>query len=222
MPKPGGCRWNWPPGEVRATREGAADHRRAGLCVQRRRQEDLCGGGCAQGRWLVRRSGGTTEALRVRSRQDGRGTAGDTVSLHTRTVVLSRGPRLSGSRGKARTGARLVYDRRAGGRIPGGWGWLRIWVCSSTSRPSVVPRAGWLASSRNQTPRRAHGVLCDGEETIGAVVRTRSRVKPVFVSVGHKCTLEDAIRITLACATRYRVPEPSPWPIRRSAGSDNT
>ncbi len=51
--------------------------------------------------------------------------------------------------------------------------------------------------------------LWDGEETIGAVVRTRSRVKPVFASVGHKCTLEDAIRITLACATRYRIPEPT-------------
>jgi len=51
--------------------------------------------------------------------------------------------------------------------------------------------------------------LRDGEETIGAVVRTRSRVKPVFVSVGHKCTLEDAIRITLACTTRYRIPEPT-------------
>ena len=51
--------------------------------------------------------------------------------------------------------------------------------------------------------------LCDGEEVIGAAVRTRSRVKPVFASVGHKCRLEDAIRITLACATRYRIPEPT-------------
>jgi deoxyribonuclease V len=51
--------------------------------------------------------------------------------------------------------------------------------------------------------------LRDGGEVVGAVVRTRSRVKPVFVSVGHKCRLEDAIRITLACATRYRIPEPT-------------
>ena len=56
--------------------------------------------------------------------------------------------------------------------------------------------------------RGAYSLLQDGEETIGAVVRTRSRVKPVFVSIGHKCTLEDAIRITLACATRYRIAEP--------------
>lgn len=51
--------------------------------------------------------------------------------------------------------------------------------------------------------------LWDGEEQIGAVVRTRSRVKPIFVSVGHRCTLEDAIRISIACATRYRIPEPT-------------
>jgi deoxyribonuclease V len=46
-------------------------------------------------------------------------------------------------------------------------------------------------------------------ETIGAVVRTRANVKPVFVSVGNKCRLKDAIEIVLACTTRYRLPEPT-------------
>lgn len=46
-------------------------------------------------------------------------------------------------------------------------------------------------------------------ETIGAVVRTRTNVKPVFVSVGHKCLIEDAIKITLMCAVKYRLPEPT-------------
>jgi len=49
-------------------------------------------------------------------------------------------------------------------------------------------------------------------ETIGAVVRTRTNVKPVFVSVGNKCLLKDAIRITLACTTKYRLPEPTRLP----------
>ncbi len=45
-------------------------------------------------------------------------------------------------------------------------------------------------------------------EVIGAVVRTRSRVRPVFVSPGHRIGLESAIRLVLACTTRYRLPEP--------------
>jgi deoxyribonuclease V len=55
----------------------------------------------------------------------------------------------------------------------------------------------------------AHSPLCDGDEVIGAVVRTRANVKPLFVSTGHRCRLEDAIRVTLACTTRYRLPEPT-------------
>ncbi len=49
--------------------------------------------------------------------------------------------------------------------------------------------------------------LKDGEETIGAVVRSRSGVKPLYVSSGHRISLESAIRMVLACTTRYRLPE---------------
>jgi deoxyribonuclease V len=55
----------------------------------------------------------------------------------------------------------------------------------------------------------SHSPLYDGDEVIGAVVRTRTNVKPLFISVGHRCTLDDAIRLTLACATKYRLPEPT-------------
>ena len=54
------------------------------------------------------------------------------------------------------------------------------------------------------------GAKCQtSHEIIGAVVRTRTNVKPVFVSVGHNCLLKDAIRIVLACAVKYRLPEPT-------------
>jgi deoxyribonuclease V len=57
--------------------------------------------------------------------------------------------------------------------------------------------------SRSQWTR-----LFDHGETIGAVLRTRARVRPVFVSVGHRIGLETAIRWTLLCAPRFRLPEP--------------
>jgi deoxyribonuclease V len=44
--------------------------------------------------------------------------------------------------------------------------------------------------------------LFDGDEVIGAVVRTRTRVKPLFVSIGHKIDLPSAIAHVLGCCTR--------------------
>lgn len=44
--------------------------------------------------------------------------------------------------------------------------------------------------------------------TVGAVVRTKDGIKPLFVSPGHKIDLDNAIRITLNCSGRYRIPEP--------------
>jgi deoxyribonuclease V len=49
--------------------------------------------------------------------------------------------------------------------------------------------------------------LRDKEEIIGAVVRTRSNIKPVYVSIGHKISLPTAIAYVLQCTTKYRLPE---------------
>ncbi|RMH37774.1 MAG: deoxyribonuclease V [Nitrospirae bacterium] len=43
---------------------------------------------------------------------------------------------------------------------------------------------------------------------IGAVVRTRGGTRPVFVSVGHRIDLQEAVRVTLLCSKGYRLPEP--------------
>ncbi len=40
-------------------------------------------------------------------------------------------------------------------------------------------------------------------------VRTRARVLPVFVSAGHRCTLPDAVALTLAMTGRFKIPEPT-------------
>lgn len=46
-------------------------------------------------------------------------------------------------------------------------------------------------------------------DLLGAVVRTRANVKPVYVSIGHRITLDDAVALTLACSPRYKIPEPT-------------
>jgi len=50
--------------------------------------------------------------------------------------------------------------------------------------------------------------LCDRDEVIGAAVRTVGQVKPIYVSVGHRVTLEEAIRYVRATCRGYRRPEP--------------
>ncbi|NBD96226.1 MAG: endonuclease V, partial [Gammaproteobacteria bacterium] len=50
--------------------------------------------------------------------------------------------------------------------------------------------------------------LVDGDEVIARVVRTRSRVRPLYVSVGHRVSLATAVDLVLACTPRYRLPEP--------------
>jgi len=57
------------------------------------------------------------------------------------------------------------------------------------------------------TEKGSYSYLKDGDETIGAVVRTRSKVKPLFVSIGHRINLQDSINIVLRCCPRYRLPE---------------
>lgn len=54
-----------------------------------------------------------------------------------------------------------------------------------------------------QSPLRHKG------EIIGTALRSRSFIKPVFVSPGHRVSQEGAVRITLQCLGRYRLPEPT-------------
>lgn len=49
----------------------------------------------------------------------------------------------------------------------------------------------------------------NGGERIGAVLRTRTGVKPIYVSQGHRVSLETAIRMTLAVTDGYRIPRPT-------------
>jgi deoxyribonuclease V len=46
-------------------------------------------------------------------------------------------------------------------------------------------------------------------EIVGMAVRTKDRVQPIYVSVGHKIGLETAVDLVLRASAGYRVPEPT-------------
>jgi deoxyribonuclease V len=73
-------------------------------------------------------------------------------------------------------------------------GCAKSWLCGDFEEPGAE-RGQWSP-------------LTDGGETIGAVLRTRSKVNPLFVSSGHLCDLESAIAVTLAACPAYRIPVP--------------
>lgn len=55
----------------------------------------------------------------------------------------------------------------------------------------------------------SYAELLDGEEVIGAALRTKTKVNPIYVSIGHKVDLESTIQWTLQCCRGYRLPEPT-------------
>lgn len=61
--------------------------------------------------------------------------------------------------------------------------------------------------------------LLDKGETIGAVVRTRTNVSPVYVSIGHRISLATAIDYVLRCTTRFRLPETTRLAHRLASGT---
>lgn len=57
--------------------------------------------------------------------------------------------------------------------------------------------------------RGDQAALTDKGDIIGAVVRTQTGIRPVYVSVGHRVDLGMAQEVVLRCALRYRIPEPT-------------
>jgi len=89
-----------------------------------------------------------------------------------------------------------------------------------TDIPSIGVAKSRLIGSHGEVPTdKGQWVpLIDKSETIGAVLRTRSNVSPVYVSTGHRVSLATAIDYTLRCTTRYRLPETTRWAHRLASG----
>jgi deoxyribonuclease V len=86
--------------------------------------------------------------------------------------------------------------------------------------PSIgVAKSRLIGMHREPGARRGAWVpLRDRGETIGAVVRSRAGIRPVFVSIGHRVSLPEAVRYVMACTTRYRLPETTRWAHRLASG----
>jgi len=79
-----------------------------------------------------------------------------------------------------------------------------------TGIPSVGCAKTRLLGDHEEPPRDRGSTadLKENGETLGAVVRTRTDVKPVYISIGHLMDLNDSIRLVLQCCRGYRLPEP--------------
>lgn len=60
--------------------------------------------------------------------------------------------------------------------------------------------------------------LKDKDETLGAVLRTRTGVQPVYVSIGHRLSLATAVDWVMRCTPRYRLPETTRQAHRLASG----
>jgi len=97
-------------------------------------------------------------------------------------------------------GQGLAHPRRFG--LACHLGWLLDMPCIGVAKSRLIGDF----EEPDQT-RGAFTLLTDREETIGAALRSRVGVKPVFVSIGHRVGLDSAVALATACTRRYRLPE---------------
>lgn len=83
-------------------------------------------------------------------------------------------------------------------------GVLLDWPTLGVAKSKLTGDFGNLGAEKGSRAK-----LMDRGEVVGVALRTRTDVKPVYVSVGHRMTLEDAIALTLRCSPTYKIPEPT-------------
>ena len=79
--------------------------------------------------------------------------------------------------------------------------------------PSIGVAKSRLIGSHKE-PAEAAGSqtpLLDKGETIGAVLRTKDRTNPLYISCGHQVSLSSAVEKVLACCRGYRLPDTTRW-----------
>ena len=78
-------------------------------------------------------------------------------------------------------------------------------------RPTIGCAKSLLCGEHDLVPESPGGFaeIRDGGNVIGAALRTKAAVKPVYVSIGHKVDLDSAISWVMGCCRGYRLPEPT-------------
>ena len=76
-------------------------------------------------------------------------------------------------------------------------------------RPTIGVAKSLLCGKVEPPGERGWAPVTDGEEIIGAALVTKPGTKPIYVSVGHRVSLERAIEIVTSCTGAYRIPEPT-------------
>lgn len=78
-----------------------------------------------------------------------------------------------------------------------------------TGLPAIGVAKSRLIGIHGRLPARrgAWVPLRDKGEVVGAVLRTRAGVNPLYISIGHRISLPTALRFVLACTPSYRLPE---------------
>jgi len=78
-----------------------------------------------------------------------------------------------------------------------------------TKLPAIGVAKSRLIGTYSEVPdeRGAWVPLLHKEDTIGAVLRTRIKTHPLYISSGHRVSLESAIAYVMGCTTKYRLPE---------------
>ena len=83
---------------------------------------------------------------------------------------------------------------------------MGLWL----QRPTIGCGKTLLTGKYVEPPneRGAYSDLVDRGELIGAILRTRVGVKPVFISVGHLADLPTSVELVMRCTSKYRLPDP--------------
>lgn len=84
---------------------------------------------------------------------------------------------------------------------------IGVWLETASIGCAKSPLYGNYEIPNNE--KGAFNYITDsGGKKIGACLRSRSGVKPVFISVGHRISLNRAVGVVLKCTPRFRLPEP--------------